>query len=73
MTAAWSGILVALISGPLMWVLYRLDKRNTHQHGQAVDLIKSVKHDVKEVKDMQVWMDLKLDKHIDQDHHANNQ
>jgi len=54
-----------------MWVLYRLDKRNTSQHGQAVDLIHSVKNDVKEVKDMQVWMDMKLDKHIDQDHHAN--
>ncbi len=53
-----------------MWVLYRLDKRNTSQHGQAVDLIQSVKHDVKEVKDMQVWMDMKLDKHIDQDHDA---
>jgi hypothetical protein len=70
MTAAWSALLVALISGPLMWVLYRLDKRNTSQHGQAVDLIQSVKHDVKEVKDMQVWMDMKLDKHIDQDHDA---
>ena len=68
MDAAWAVILSALISGPLMWVLYRLDKRNTDQHGKAVDLIKSVKDDVQEVKHMQVWMDKKLDKHIEQDH-----
>lgn len=68
MDAAWAVVLSALISGPLMWVLYRLDKRNTDQHGKAVDLIKSVKDDVQEVKHMQVWMDKKLDKHIEQDH-----
>jgi len=68
MDAAWAVVLSALISGPLMWVLYRLDKRNTDQHGKAVDLIKSVKDDVQEVKHMQVWMDKKLDRHIEQDH-----
>ena len=71
MTAAWSGLLVALISGPIMWLLYRLDKKNTEQHGDAVDLIKSVKKDVAEVKDMQVWMDLKFDRHLEQDHNGN--
>lgn len=68
MEAAWAVVVSALISGPLMWLLYRLDKRNTHQHGQAVDLIKSVKQDVKDVKSMQIWMDKKLDRHIEQDH-----
>lgn len=68
MDAAWAVVVSALISGPLMWLLYRLDKRNTHQHGQAVDLIKSVKQDVKDVKSMQIWMDKKLDRHIEQDH-----
>lgn len=71
MDAAWAVVVSALISGPLMWVLYRLDKNNTEQHGKAVDLIQSVKDDVKDVKDMQVWMDLKLDKHIDEDHASN--
>ena len=71
MDAAWAVVLSALISGPLMWVLYRLDKRNTDQHGKAVDLIKSVKDDVQEVKHMQVWMDKKLDRHIEQDHAVN--
>lgn len=72
MDAAWAVVISALISGPLMWLLYRLDKRNTHQHGQAVDLIKSVKEDVKDVKSMQVWMDRKLDRHIEQDHAVND-
>ena len=68
MDPAWAVVLSALISGPLMWLLYRLEKKNTDQHGKAVDLIKSVKDDVNEVKHMQVWMDKKLDKHIEQDH-----
>lgn len=68
--AAYSAIIVALISGPLMWLLYRLEKKNTDQHGQAIDLIASVKDDIKEVKDMQIWMDLKLDRHVEQDHNA---
>lgn len=72
MTAAWSAVIVALITGPLMWLLLRLDKRNTEQHGQAVSLIKSVKKDVNEVKDMQVWIDKKLDKHIEQGHGDNS-
>ena len=65
MSPAWSAILVALISGPIMWVLYRLDKRNTEQHGNAVDLIRQVKNDVKEVKDIQVWTNLKIDQQGD--------
>lgn len=70
MSAAWSAIIVALITGPIMWVLHRLDKRNTEQHGQAVDLIKQVKADVKDVRDAQVWMDKKLDRHLEDDHGA---
>jgi hypothetical protein len=71
MDPAWAVVLSALISGPLMWLLYRLEKKNTDQHGKAVDLIKSVKDDVQEVKHMQVWIDKKLDKHIEQDHAVN--
>ena len=72
MDAEWAVIASALISGPLMWLLYRLDKRNTKQHGESVDILKSVQEDVKDVKDMQVWMDLKLDKHIKEDHASNS-
>ena len=62
--------MVALISGPLMWLLYRLDKNNSSQHGAAVELIKSVKDDIQEVKDMQIWTDSKLTKHVRDDHYA---
>lgn len=72
MDPAWAVVASALISGPLMWLLYKLDKRNTDQHGKAVDLIKSVKSDIREVKHMQVWMDKKLDRHIEQDHAIND-
>ena len=72
MSAAWSGIIIALISGPIMWLLYRLDKRNTGQHGEAIELIKSIKQDITEVKQIQVWTDLKFDRHIEQDHNAIN-
>ena len=68
MSAAWSGVIVALISGPIMWLLYRLDKRNTVQHGEAIDLIKSIKKDITEIKQIQVWTDLKFDRHIEQEH-----
>ena len=64
--------MVALISGPLMWLLYRLDKNNSSQHGAAVELIKSVKDDIQEVKDMQIWTDLKLTKHTQEDHYGRN-
>lgn len=72
MDPAWAVVASALISGPLMWLLYKLDKRNTHQHGKAVDLIKSVKDDITDVKHMQIWMDRKLDRHIEQDHAIND-
>lgn len=68
MDAGWAAIIVGLVTGPLMWFLKRLDRRNTEQHGQAVAAINEVSKNVKEVKDLQVWMDLKLDRHIEQGH-----
>jgi len=64
--------MVALISGPLMWLLYRLDKNNSSQHGEAIELIKTVKDDIQEVKDMQIWTDSKLTKHTKEDHYGRN-
>jgi len=72
MDATWSAVIVALISGPIMWLLYRLDKNNSSQHGEAIELIKSVKDDIQEVKDMQVWTDSKLTKHTQEDHYGRN-
>jgi hypothetical protein len=50
MNAAWSAVIVAVIGGPVMWLLYRLDKRNTEQHGQSIAIIQEVKNDVKDMK-----------------------
>lgn len=72
MNTAWASIVVALISGPIMWVLYRFDKRNTKQHGQAVDLIKSVKDDLRSIKKMQVLTNIKLERHLTEDHNGDN-
>jgi hypothetical protein len=38
-TAAITAICVALIAGPMMWLLARLDRRNTEQHGQSVEIL----------------------------------
>lgn len=32
MEAFWVPVLVALIGGPVMWLLHRFDRRNTAQH-----------------------------------------
>jgi hypothetical protein len=48
--AAWSAVVVALIGGPVMWALYRLDKRNTQQHGQSIEIIQEVQENVKDIK-----------------------
>lgn len=58
MEAVYVPIIVALITGPLMWLLYRFDKRNTEQHGRSMDLLKDIHDDVEEVKD-------RLNDHID--------
>jgi hypothetical protein len=51
-------IAVALIGGPVMWFLHRLDKRNTEQHGQSLKILTEVRDDMKTVR-------RRLDKHID--------
>lgn len=35
-------IVVAVIAGPIMWLLHRLDRRNTQQHGQSVDMLRNL-------------------------------
>ena len=39
MTALITALAVALIGGPVMWLLARLDRRNTKQHGQSIDIL----------------------------------
>lgn len=42
MEAVYVPIIVAFITGPLMWLLYRFDKRNTDQHGQNMKVLNRV-------------------------------
>jgi len=51
-------IAVALIGGPVMWFLHRLDQRNTQQQGQSMKILTEVRDDMKTVR-------RRLDKHID--------
>lgn len=46
----WVPIVVAVISGPIMFMLHRLDRNNTKQHGQNMEVIQGMRDDVREVK-----------------------
>jgi uncharacterized protein YicC (UPF0701 family) len=51
-------IVVALVGGPLMWLLHRFDKRNTEQHGQNLQVLNRIESKVDKV-------DERLDQHIE--------
>jgi len=76
----WIGpIVVALIGGPLMFLLRKLDRNNTSQHGQNLQVLNEIKEAIKEIKkditDVQVdvrvvqsdvkGIDKRLERHID--------
>ena len=42
MEAVWVPIVVAVIAGPLMWLLARFDRLNTEQHGENMRILKRV-------------------------------
>lgn len=46
----WVPIVVALISGPIMFMLHRLDRNNSKQHGDNMRVIKEIGADVRDVK-----------------------
>jgi peptidoglycan hydrolase CwlO-like protein len=55
--AIWIPVIVAVITGPLMWALVRLDRRNTAQHETAMHvhqanqtLLTALRDDVGDVK-----------------------
>lgn len=55
--------LVALISGPLVWLLRRLDRNNTDQHANSMRVLERIETKVDGVKE-----DLKdhIEWHLDQ-------
>lgn len=65
-TGLWlSPIIVATIGGPLMLLIKMLDRHNTRQHGQNMDVLQSIKSSVDEVKDDVKQLDSRLKNHID--------
>jgi hypothetical protein len=65
-TGIWlSPIIVALIGGPLMFLVRMLDRHNTRQHDQNMDVLTSIKASVEEVKNDVKQIDTRLERHID--------
>jgi len=55
-------IVVALIGGPVMWFLNRLDKRNTEQHGRSMEILERVETKVDRVDGKVDRLDGKVDR-----------
>lgn len=51
-------VVVALIGGPLMWLLTRLDRRNTKQHDANMEVLERIETKVEKLDD-------RVDGHID--------
>lgn len=65
-TGIWlSPIIVALIGGPLMFLVKMLDRHNTRQHGQNMNVLTSIKSSVEEVKNDVKKIEARLEHHID--------
>ena len=42
-------IVVAVIAGPIMWLLHRLDRHNTEQHNNNLDALRQIDSKVDDV------------------------
>jgi hypothetical protein len=58
MDAIFVPIAVAVIGGPIMWLLHRFDRRNTEQHGANMKVLERIESKVEKVDD-------RLSDHID--------
>ena len=63
MTALITALAVALIGGPVMWLLARLDRRNTKQHGQSIDILERLDGKVDRLDGKVDRLDGKIDTH----------
>ena len=63
MTALITALAVALIGGPLMWLLARLDRRNTKQHDQSINILERLDGKVDRLDGKVDRLDEKLDTH----------
>lgn len=65
-------VVVAVIGGPLMWLLARFDRRNTEQHGENMRILKRVEGKVDRLDTKVDRVDDRLWSHMtDKDVHPN--
>lgn len=64
MTGLITAIVVALIGGPLMWLLRRLDRRNSEQHGHSISILERLDGKVDRLDEKVDRLDTKLDSHL---------
>jgi hypothetical protein len=60
-----SAIVVALIGGPLMWLLRRADRNNTEQHDRNMDELKRIRESVDTTGDKIDRLDQRIDAHLE--------
>lgn len=60
----WVPIAVALITGPLVALMARFDKRNTEQHDRNMDELRRIGDSVDEVGHKVERLDSRLDDHV---------
>lgn len=58
-------VLVAVIGGPIMWLLARLDRRNTTQHGQSLAQLDRLDHKLDRHDHKLDRLADRIDSHID--------
>ena len=58
-------IVVALIGGPMMWLLRRLEKSNTDQHSANMRELNRVARSVERVDEKMDRLDQRIDAHLE--------
>lgn len=61
----WVPIAVATITGPVVVLMRRFERRNTLQHDQNMETLQRIDHSVERVADQIERIDERLDDHID--------
>ena len=63
--AFMSAVSVALIGGPMMWLLRRLDRHNTEQHSESLEELRSVARIAESIDQRTVRLESRFDRHLE--------
>jgi hypothetical protein len=64
MTGLITAIAVAVIGGPIMWLLTRLDRRNSEQHAENGQVLERIETKLDRHDEKLDRLDSKLDNHV---------